>query len=203
MKQQILHILGFPQGTFPVRYLGVPLITSKLSLADCTPLLLKIVARISGWNQLQLTYAGRTQLIKSVLSAIHQYWCSVFMLPKGVIKAIEAKLQNFLWRGGTATGGYKVAWEQVCKPVTHGGLGIRNLQLMNNALMSKHLWHILIQKQESIWVSWITKYKLKHGTLWAAKENEGSWIWKKLLKLRAQLLNGVQCREMGRISNSG
>ncbi|KAL0293553.1 UNVERIFIED_CONTAM: hypothetical protein Sradi_6930300 [Sesamum radiatum] len=192
MKQQILNILGFPQGTFPVRYLGVPLITSKLSLEDCTPLLLKIDARISGWNQLQLTYAGRTQLIKSILSSIHQHWCSVFILPKGVLKAIEAKLRNFLWRGGTATGGYKVAWEQVCEPISHGGLGIRNIQTMNNALMSKHLWQILIQKHDSIWVSWITKHRLKHGTVWAVKETEGSWIWKKLLKLRARLLHGIQ-----------
>ncbi|KAL0287712.1 UNVERIFIED_CONTAM: hypothetical protein Sradi_7118200 [Sesamum radiatum] len=43
---------------------------SKLSLADCAPLILKIEARIAGWNQLKLTYAGRTQLIKSVLSSI-------------------------------------------------------------------------------------------------------------------------------------
>ncbi|KAL0286508.1 UNVERIFIED_CONTAM: hypothetical protein Scaly_2791700 [Sesamum calycinum] len=91
-----------------------------------------------------------------------------------------------------ATGGYKVAWEQVCKPISHGGLGIRNIQTMNNALMSKHLWQILIQKHDSIWVSWITKHRLKHGTVWAVKETEGSWIWKKLLKLRARLLHGIQ-----------
>ncbi|KAL0287707.1 UNVERIFIED_CONTAM: Transposon TX1 uncharacterized protein [Sesamum radiatum] len=100
------------------------------------------LSRIAGWNQLKLTYAGRTQLIKTVLSSIHQYWCSVFILPKGVIKVIEAKLRNFLWKGGTESGGYKVAWEQVCKPTSHGGLGIRNIQAMNNALMGKHLWQV-------------------------------------------------------------
>ncbi|KAL0394538.1 UNVERIFIED_CONTAM: hypothetical protein Slati_4420000 [Sesamum latifolium] len=46
--QQILHLLGFQQGTLPVRYLGVPLITSKLSLADCAPLIQKIEAKIAG-----------------------------------------------------------------------------------------------------------------------------------------------------------
>ncbi|KAL0288554.1 UNVERIFIED_CONTAM: hypothetical protein Sradi_7095400 [Sesamum radiatum] len=194
VQNQIQTIFGFPQGTFPVRYLGVPLITSKLSIADCAPLILKIEARIAGWNQLKLTYAGRTQLIKSVLSSIHQYWCSVFILPKGMIKLIEAKLRNFLWRGGTATGGYKVAWEQVCKPTSHGGLGIRNIQMMNNALMGKHLWQLLTKKQDSIWVSWIMKYKLKQGTLWAANDKEGSWTWKKLMKLRTHLIKGIQYR---------
>ncbi|KAL0295089.1 UNVERIFIED_CONTAM: hypothetical protein Scaly_3110100 [Sesamum calycinum] len=194
VQNQIQLILGFPQGTFPVRYLGVPLITSKLSLADCTPLILKIDARIAGWNQLKLTYAGRTQLIKSVLSSIHQYWCSVFILPKGVIKTIEAKLRNFLWKGGSERGGYKVAWEQVCKPTSHGGLGIRNIQMMNNALMGKYLWQVLTKKQDSIWVSWILKYKLKDGTLWAANDKAGSWTWKKLLKLRPHIIKGIQYR---------
>ncbi|KAL0294090.1 UNVERIFIED_CONTAM: hypothetical protein Sradi_6903600 [Sesamum radiatum] len=161
---------------------------------DCAPLILKIEARIAGWNQLKLTYASRTQLIKSVLSSIHQYWCSVFILPKGVLKLIEAKLRNFLWRGGTTTGGYKVAWEQVCKPTSHGGLGIRNIQMMNNALMGKHLWQLLTKKQDSIWVSWIMKYKLKQGTLWAANDKEGSWTWKKLLKLQTHLIKGIQYR---------
>ncbi|KAK4384299.1 hypothetical protein Sango_3074900 [Sesamum angolense] len=151
-------------------------------------------ARIAGWNQLKLTYAGRTQLIKSVLSSFHQYWCSVFILPKGVIKTIEAKLRNFLWKGGTESGGYKIAWEQVCKPTSHGGLGIRNIQTMNNALMGKHLWQILTKKHDSLWVSWISRYRLRHGTLWAANDKEGSWIWKKLLKLRRQLIKGIQFR---------
>ncbi|KAL0442249.1 UNVERIFIED_CONTAM: hypothetical protein Sradi_0163800 [Sesamum radiatum] len=116
----------------------------------------------------------------------------VFILPKGVIKIIEAKLRNFLWKGGTGSGGYKVAWEQVCKPTSHGGLGIRNIQAMNNALMGKHLWQVLTKKQDSIWVSWIMKYKLKHGTLWAANDKDGSWTWKKLLKLRNHLIKGIQ-----------
>ncbi|KAL0293105.1 UNVERIFIED_CONTAM: hypothetical protein Sradi_6957100 [Sesamum radiatum] len=194
VQSQIQLILGFPQGTFPVCYLGVPLITSKLSLADCAPLILKIEARIAGWNQLKLTYAGRTQLIKSVLSSIHQYWCSVFILPKGVIKTIEAKLRNFLWKGGSERGGYKVSWEQVCKPTSHGGLGIRNIQMMNNALMGKYLWQVLTKKRDSIWVYWILKYKLKDGTLWAANDKDGSWTWKKLLKLRPHIIKGIQYR---------
>ncbi|KAL0293999.1 UNVERIFIED_CONTAM: hypothetical protein Sangu_3226800 [Sesamum angustifolium] len=65
---------------------------------------------------------------------------------------------------------------------------------MNNALMGKHLWQILTKKHDSIWVSWISRYKLRHGTLWAANDKEGSWTWKKLLKLRHQLIKGIQFR---------
>ncbi|KAK4384179.1 hypothetical protein Sango_3083900 [Sesamum angolense] len=52
------------EGFLPVKYLGVPLISSRLTMADCKPLIDKLDSRIAGWNHLNLTYAGRAQLIK-------------------------------------------------------------------------------------------------------------------------------------------
>ncbi|KAL0289271.1 UNVERIFIED_CONTAM: putative ribonuclease H protein [Sesamum radiatum] len=191
---QILTMLGFSQGHLPIKYLGVPLISSKLSIADCTPLLQKIESRITGWNQLNLSYAGRTQLIKSVLSSIHLYWSSVFILPKGVVKMIEMQLKGFLWRGSTGSGGYKVSWDLVCQPISHGGLGIRNVQSMNQALMAKHLWQVVTNQRDSIWVTWVLLYRLKHHTVWSYHGTGGSWCWKKLMKLRCQLIKGLKFR---------
>ncbi|KAL0284421.1 UNVERIFIED_CONTAM: hypothetical protein Sradi_7197800 [Sesamum radiatum] len=57
-----------------------------------------------GWNHLNLSLAGRTQLIKSVLSSLHLYWASVFILPKSIIKVIESKLRSFLWKGSGSSG---------------------------------------------------------------------------------------------------
>ena len=45
------------------------------------PLLLKIDKRISGWEGLALSYAGRVQIIKSVLMLVSLYWTSAFILP--------------------------------------------------------------------------------------------------------------------------
>ncbi|KAL0288515.1 UNVERIFIED_CONTAM: hypothetical protein Scaly_2729000 [Sesamum calycinum] len=47
------------------------------------PLINKLDARLAGWNHQNLSYAGRVQLIKSVLSTLHTYCASVFILPKG------------------------------------------------------------------------------------------------------------------------
>ncbi|KAL0416988.1 UNVERIFIED_CONTAM: hypothetical protein Slati_3530700 [Sesamum latifolium] len=109
----IMELMGFSQGTLPVKYLEVPLISSKLTTTDCAPLIQKIEFRITGWNQLNLSYASRTQLIRSILSSIHLYCSSVFILPKGVLKVIENKLRDFLWKGPTGNGRYKVSWEQL------------------------------------------------------------------------------------------
>ncbi|KAK4383869.1 hypothetical protein Sango_3112000 [Sesamum angolense] len=111
-RQQILEYLGFQEGSLPVKYLGIPLTSSKLTLADCRPLFDKVDARLAGWNHLILSYAGRLQLIKSVLSTLHTYWASAFILPKGVLKILEKKMRKFLWHGSSGSGNAKVAWEK-------------------------------------------------------------------------------------------
>ncbi|XP_011101792.1 uncharacterized protein LOC105179854 [Sesamum indicum] len=98
IREELLAVLGFQEGHLSMRYLGLPLIPSRLSIADCQPLLSKIDTRINGWEGLALSYAGRVQIIKSVLVAMGVYWASAFILPKGVIKNIEKRLRAFLWR---------------------------------------------------------------------------------------------------------
>lgn len=64
---------GLPVGDLPIRYLGVPLITSKLSFKDCAPLLEKIDVRIRGWEHRALSFAGRLLLINFVLCSVQVY----------------------------------------------------------------------------------------------------------------------------------
>ncbi|KAL2252768.1 UNVERIFIED_CONTAM: hypothetical protein Sindi_0071500, partial [Sesamum indicum] len=123
VKDQMLEILGFQEGHLPMRYLGLPLIFSRLSISDCQPLILKIDVRITGCKGISLSYAGRVRIIKSVLSALSLYWASAFILPKKVINEIEKRLRTFLWKGTTSSGYAKVAWKDVCRPADVGGLG--------------------------------------------------------------------------------
>ncbi|KAL0288698.1 UNVERIFIED_CONTAM: Retrovirus-related Pol polyprotein from type-1 retrotransposable element R2 [Sesamum calycinum] len=83
---------------------------------------------------------GRVQLIKSVLLALGVYWAMAFLLPKGVIKVINKRLRTFLWKGNSANGYPKVAWDVVCLSSEEGGQGIRDVLALNRALMSRHLW---------------------------------------------------------------
>ncbi|KAL0322438.1 UNVERIFIED_CONTAM: hypothetical protein Sangu_1863100 [Sesamum angustifolium] len=89
-SDRLLRVLGFQEAHLPVLYLGFPLISSRLSLSDCKPLLLKIYSRIRDWGGLQLSFAARVQLIKLVLVSFNIYWAIAFLLPKGVI----GKLNN-------------------------------------------------------------------------------------------------------------
>jgi hypothetical protein len=69
-KEILLTDLGMKKGHLPVRYLGVPLISSRLSVSDCSILLDKIVGRINSWTSKNLSFAGRLQLLKSVMYSL-------------------------------------------------------------------------------------------------------------------------------------
>lgn len=164
-QKDILSILPFNKGHFPMRYLGVPLISKRLGLKDCKALIDKIKNKVNHWRNKSLTYAGRLLLISSVLESIQAYWCSVFLLPKEVIKSINIVLKNFLWSHNDMTKGKaKVAWKSVCKPKCKGGLGPKDLYIWNQAILVKQLWNIA-SKKDSLWVKWVTTVKLKDSSL--------------------------------------
>uniref|UniRef100_A0A6N2M2M8 Reverse transcriptase domain-containing protein n=1 Tax=Salix viminalis TaxID=40686 RepID=A0A6N2M2M8_SALVM len=142
-KDSLAAILGINQSSSPITYLGVPLITTKLTSSDCLPLLDRIKSRIKLWTTATLSYAGRLQLISSVLFSIQVYWASKFILPDFISKKIESMLSAFLWKGSSLqTTGAKVAWSSLCYPKAEGGLGLKRVKIWNRAAMTKHIWHL-------------------------------------------------------------
>ncbi|KAJ0604634.1 putative RNA-directed DNA polymerase [Helianthus annuus] len=185
VKDQIRSLMQFEEGVLPVRYLGVPLISTRLIYNDCKKLVENMESRISDWKAKSLSFAGRLQLIRSVLSSMHVYWASVFILPKRIIYDLEDRMRRFLWaQGNNIKGKAKVNWSRVCLPKNEGGLGIRKLHDMNNALMVAHIWSILTNR-ESLWVKWIHSYRIRGRSFWDVPlRNNVTWSWRKMLQLR-------------------
>ncbi|GJQ95758.1 putative RNA-directed DNA polymerase [Tanacetum coccineum] len=181
VKTSILQIMPFEEGKLPIKYLGVPLISSRLLHKDCKILVERVQKRIGDWKNKWLSFAGCHQLVLFVISSMHLYWASVFILLVGIIHDIEQLMCGFLWfQGGMKRGKAKVSWDDVCLPKCEGGLGIRKLADFNIALMSAHIWNILTHK-ETLWVRWIHAYKLKTRSFW----DNVSWGWRKLLTIRS------------------
>lgn len=63
-KAALFDVLAIPAGVLPVRYLGVPLITTRLHALDCQALIDKILKKVQSWANKMLSYGGRVQLIK-------------------------------------------------------------------------------------------------------------------------------------------
>jgi hypothetical protein len=121
-REQIIHILGFREGELPMKYLGAPFLSSRLKVVYCKGLVDRITSKVQHWTCRTLSYAGRVQLINSVLFSIQVYWASLFLLPGQVIKNVEQIMKSFLWSGSDMrTTGAKVAWDQICLLKKEGG----------------------------------------------------------------------------------
>ncbi|KAK4384401.1 hypothetical protein Sango_3065100 [Sesamum angolense] len=98
LRDSLLETLGFQEGHLPVRYLGLPLISARLSIADCQPLLQKIDSCIKGWRESSsLCRSGAAYQI--CLGFLGVYWAMAFILPKGIINEMIKRLRSFLWKG--------------------------------------------------------------------------------------------------------
>ncbi|GKC96770.1 RNA-directed DNA polymerase, eukaryota, reverse transcriptase zinc-binding domain protein [Tanacetum coccineum] len=128
IKCSILMFMPFNEGTLPAKYLGDPLVSRKLYKDDCKFLVDCVTKRLIDWRNRCLSYDGRLQLIASILSSLQVYWASIFILPLNVCEAIDKLFKNFLWaRSDKSMGIASVAWRDICKPKSQGGLGLKSL----------------------------------------------------------------------------
>lgn len=97
--------------------------------------------------------------------------------------------RKFIWREeGSSRRRHAVAWKQLCKSKQHGGVGVKNLKLMNEAFLMKILWNFKT-KPDELWVQVLRgKYgRGKHsGTKNEAKQGD-SKLWKNLSKLEDKM----------------
>ena len=165
VKATILSMTRISLGSLPMKYLGVALISSRLSHSDCQPLLVKIIAKIKLCTSRFLSFVGRLQLISSVLYSIQTYWASMFIIPKVTCYKIKLMFNGFLWSGKDVNARRpKVGWKSLYRTKEEGGLGLRHIKDWNDAAIMKHIWN-LFYREDSIWVAWVREVLLRWGSI--------------------------------------
>ncbi|CAA7020346.1 unnamed protein product [Microthlaspi erraticum] len=187
---RIQTLFNLKVSSLPIRYLGLPLSSKQLTVADCDPLLVLIKRKLDSWSNELLSLAGRLSLLSSVIAGIVGFWTSAFILPRRVIRKINILSSSFLWHGKTGiASGAKVAWNSLCFPKEEGGLGLKDISSWNNACLLKLIW-LLFFRAGSIWVAWIRRRYLTQSSFWALNDRNPSfsWMFRKILKLRAKAI---------------
>ena len=104
----------------------------------------KIHLKLHTWSSRHLSFAGRAQLINSVLLGIRLFWMSIFLLPKSVIYETDHLCRKFLWGTIDSTRNrskmHLAAWDQVCLPKSLGGIGFKEGSKWNKVLLAKFIW---------------------------------------------------------------
>ncbi|XP_038880484.1 uncharacterized protein LOC120072144 [Benincasa hispida] len=126
--EELAAYMGVSLGSLPVRYLGLLLLAGRLRAVDCAPLIQRITTHIRNWAARSLSFAGRLQLVSSVLQSFQVFWCSIFVLPACVTHEVDRLLRSYLWKCGVVSrGSTRVAWDEVCLPLGEGGLSVKHM----------------------------------------------------------------------------
>ncbi|VFQ88796.1 unnamed protein product [Cuscuta campestris] len=179
----LLALASFPRGQLPVRYLGLPLASQRISEKDFAPLFKTVEGYLSKWSTLKLSYAGRLELVRAVIQGVQSFWLQVFPVQKYVLDCITSLCRNFLWGSKLA----KVAWVDICKPKTEGGLGLKDITSWNNALLCKLLWN-LAAKKDSLWVKWVHNIYIQGSDVWQWQPKKRNSVFLKRLAHVRELL---------------
>jgi hypothetical protein len=136
----LANAFGCKVESLPFTYLGLPLGTSKPTVADLMPLVSRLDKRLSGISSL-MTYTGRLTLLNSVINSLPMYAMCSLKVPITIFIHFEKSGRQFLWadKEDKIQGKCLASWEMICRHKDQGGLGVLDLRTQNKALLLKNL----------------------------------------------------------------
>lgn len=174
------------------KYLGLPKQTSNRKADMFAYITDKVKAVTQGWKQRYLSHGGKEVLLKSIALAMPIFSMNIFRLPKEICGNINSILARFWWGNGENKGLYWYAWERVCKPKREGGLGFKDLESFNQALLAKQVWRIL-QNPNCLMATILKARYFPDSTILTARvKTKASYAWKSLMFGKELLNKGMR-----------
>ncbi|KAL0409763.1 UNVERIFIED_CONTAM: putative mitochondrial protein [Sesamum radiatum] len=193
-KRRLASRLGVRLVEAHDRYLGLPAIAGRSRRALFHNIRDRFWGRINGWNSKLLSQAGKGVLIKSVLQSLPTYAMSCFNLPANLLQDMEKMMRDFWWHSRGDRRVHWVAWGKMCRPIVKGGMGFRDLNAFNIALLAKQGWRVLSQ-QASLLSQVLKARYFPQCLFWeATMGSRPSLTWRSILLARGVLRVG--CEEL-------
>ncbi|XP_071928132.1 uncharacterized protein [Coffea arabica] len=171
LMNEITHIMGNMQTVSQGKYLGLPMVVSRTKQQIFGFVKTTIQQRMLKWKNRSLSSAGKEIMLKSVALAMPTYTMSYFKIPSRLCKEISSLMSNYWW--GETNGKNKIhwcSWRKLIPNKNMGGLGFKDLEAFNTALLGKQA-----NKQERI--------QNESSTSW---DNHTSKVWKELWRLKVK-----------------
>lgn len=192
LKQQ----LKFSEAGDQSLYLGLPSIIHRKKSVVFGYLKNKLSEKIQSWDKRTLSKGGKKVLLKTVSQSLPNYAMSVFLLPVEVCQDLERIMCKYWWQSNPRKNRsiHWMNWRNMCKKKSQGGLGLRNIQNFNVALLGKQGWRMI--NNPDLLVSKIFKACYFHdGSFLSAKVGSNpSYVWRSIVEAQSLLKQGCVCR---------
>ncbi|XP_055818647.1 uncharacterized protein LOC129887548 [Solanum dulcamara] len=154
IMSRITSITEFKHTHGPITYLGCPLYIGRQRIIYFTSMVSKVTSRIRGWQTKVLNYGGRAALVKYVLQSLPIHLLSAITPTATTLKQIKSLIANFFWGWDKEKRKYHWAsWETLSYPTEEGGIGMKNLKDVCQALQYKQWWTFRYKK--TLWGSFL------------------------------------------------
>jgi hypothetical protein len=191
MKATIHNILPMTMVENFSKYLGQPTSIGKSKTQTFNYIIDKVWKKLKGWKEKYLSYAGREILIKDIAQAIPTYLMSSFLMPKNLCNQLEGLISRFWW--GSNVDKRKihwVSWKKISNQKSLGGMGFRDIQAFNLALLAKQGWRIITEPNTMLAKLLKAKYFPNSSLLQAKQGKRSSYTWQSIQKASLILKNG-------------
>ena len=183
------------------RYLRLPFMVGRNKMNFFNDVKLRVLSKISNWQNKFFSSGGKEVLIKAVAQAVPCYAISVVRIPISLCDYIEKAIAKFWW-------GFKddkrcihwAKWEKMCKAKIRRGMGFRDFVCFNQALLAKQACRILQFPNSLVTKVLQARYFKQTNFLHAKLGSNPSYIWRSILWGKQVIHKGCRWR-IGRGNN--
>jgi hypothetical protein len=188
----VKHHLNIQTKAFNEKYLELPTAVGKLTSEAFEYITESARSSVNGWAEKNLSYPGKEALLKSVVQAKPIHGMSCFLLSKSSCTKFTSVMGKF-WCSGNLDkrSMHWLAWDKLAIPKNQGGMGFRDMQVFNAALLGKHAWRILMKPNSLCSQVLRTRYLHNQELMTANAPRAASKTWHAILVGREALKLGL------------
>lgn len=196
-QQALMDLWNAPQVKQYEKYLGLPPMIGRSKSRAFSEIKRRVWQKLQGWKSGMFSQGGREVLLKSVALAIPSYAMSCFKLPPTFCTDIEKMMVRFWW--GQKKEERKIhwtSWKSMCSSKSMGGMGFKELEFFNMALLGKQAWRLLQQKDSLVHKIYSARYFSDGNFLKASIGGNPSYAWRGIWEAKNLLIKGgkMGCR---------
>ena len=155
----------------------------------------QITKRVIGWKEKFISKVRREILIKTIAQAIPTYTMSLFKLPKALCDSINSAIARYWWvQTKDERKIHWINWRKLCTTKKNGGMGFRDIQAFNLAMLAKQAWRLIHHTHSLFYRVYKVRYFPNCSFMEAEIKHSPSFVWWRLVVARKVIMEGSRWR---------